>query len=107
MANLKISQSSEGQTFKLIDETVAVGTRNSDIIESEGVHDVKVQWVTKGANTTGVLQGSIDGVNFYDLQTLNAGGNPSVKVVEPFIRVQLNQTTSPELNTVWIFAQIG
>ena len=105
MATRTISEA-EGEVIKLVDQSVPVSTLNSDDVKSDLVRNVRVHWLTKGANTTGKLQGSLDGTNFYDLQTLAGGVNVVVQVADEFIRIQLVQTVSAETNVVLVIFQM-
>lgn len=107
MADITL-KNNEGEVVEHVNESVAVGTLNSDIILSEAVHDLRIDWITKGANTTGELQGSIDNVVWTSLQTLSAGLNAAIaRPSVPFLRVQLIQSVSPETNVVKGFFQVG
>ena len=95
----------EGDTIKTIDESVAVGTLDSDRYLAKQSRKARVQWTVKGSSTTGELQGSLDGTTFVSLQTLAAGLNVVVGIEVPFVRIRLTQATSPQNNTVFIHFQ--
>jgi hypothetical protein len=66
-----------------------------------------VQWVTKGANTIGEVQGSINGVQFADIQALAAGLNVNQTPREAQLRIKLTNESliSPETNVLAVLVE--
>lgn len=107
MSEVRISHPRGGKLIH-INQAISVGTYYSDeIANAEELKSVQVNWKTKGALTTGKLQGThmdspLSG-DWFDLQILSAGSNPKVDVLCKHLRVQLTQTVSQENNELTVF----
>lgn len=82
-------------------------TYTSTAIGAAPIKRVRVWFKTKGATSTGKLQGSFDGTIWYDIQTLSSGINSIVELAEPYIRISVTNgnVISAETNDVWIYPQ--
>lgn len=79
----------------------------SGIVNGGAVKNVKVNWRVAGATCVGKLQGSMDGTNWYDIQTLASGINAVVATQDPYLRVTvLNNNGASQTNEVWATFQI-
>lgn len=84
----------------------AGGSFASPAISAAEYRQARVVWAVKGANTTGALECSLDGSNWYKLQDLVAGPNPPVGLVVAYVRVRLNNAgAAAEANDVWLALQ--
>lgn len=100
---------SRGQVVNPIaNQSIGAGaTVNSTPLSIGAARKVRCWYKTKGANTTAKLQGSFDNATWYDLQTLAAGANAGVDVLEPYMRVSTtNAGTGAETNDIYLFAQL-
>jgi len=73
------------------------GVATFQIGDITNVSKLKVHWVTKGADTTGVLNGSMDGTNWYLLQTLAGGINTVVSVCDRYAQLVLTNGGSSDM----------
>ncbi len=104
-----LTHPSRGQVLNPVAaQSIAAGaTVNSPAVRVNAARKVRAWYKTKGANTTAKLQGSFDNTAWYDLQTLAAGANAGVDVLEPFMRVTLtNAGTAAETNDIHLFVQL-
>ena len=107
MPNVTMTNS-EGERVIYINQSIPVGTFNSDeLVNAELLRLGQVFWKTKGAQTTGRLQGTHletpAAADWFDLQTLAAGLNSIAIICVKRIRVQLVQTNSAQTNELSVF----
>ncbi len=107
MADIFVS-SPKGEKLIHVNQSVVVGTLNSDeIANAEELSLVQVNWKTKGANSSAVLQGSHlpnpAAGDWYTIQTLVTGIGAAINVYCKRIRVQITQTTATQANEITVF----
>lgn len=107
MPNVTMTNS-EGERVVYINQSVPVGTLNSDeLVNAELLRLVQVFWKTKGAQTTAKLQGTHSetpaATDWFDLQILAVGLNSVAIACVKRLRVQLVQTNSAQNNELSVF----
>jgi len=97
----------DGEAITPIDEQIGASSSvTSNEILSRNLDKVRVDWETKGANTTADLEGTIDGSNWFVLQSLSAGVNDPVETMCERVRINAsNSGGSGEQNTVHLYGR--
>lgn len=101
--------SDRGEVFTPINQTIAAtATVDSAAINVAAASQVKVYYKTKGATTTAKLQGSFNGTDWYDIQTLVAGINPVQDSTDPYVRITATNAnaTVGEANEILLYGQL-